>query len=88
MRCFACGDHIPFWGERCPVCGEEKTRMQATRILGMGCMLACVVFGAMQAGWVGAIVVGLAGVVIWVLIEFVWNRLLRSKRKRKVKSDS
>ncbi len=87
MRCFACGDHIPYWGERCPYCGEEKTRMQAIRILGIGCMLACGVIGYVRAGWGGAIGVGLSGIVIWACIEYVWNHLMR-KRKRKVKQES
>jgi hypothetical protein len=84
MRCFACGEHVPYWGERCPVCGEEKTKMQAIRILGMGCMLACAVIGWVRDGWVGSLGVGLAGVVMWICIEVIWNRLVR-KRKRKTK---
>jgi hypothetical protein len=82
MRCFACGDPISFWGERCPFCGEEKSALQATRMLGIGLMLACAVFGWLRDGWAGAIGLGLAGAVIWACIEVIWNRLMR-KRKHK-----
>ena len=84
MRCLACAEHIPFWGENCPFCGEEKTRMQAIRILGLGFVLAGVIIGAVRDGWFGAIAVGLAGGIMWVCIEVIWDRLVR-KRKRKKK---
>jgi len=45
MRCFECGEHIPFWGEQCPVCGEDKTQMHATRLLGAACVVSFFIFG-------------------------------------------
>jgi hypothetical protein len=84
MRCVACGDPISFWGEKCQFCGEEKSPLQATRILGILCMLGFAIIGWVKAGWLGAIGVGLVGAVIWASIEVVWNRLMR-KRKRKTK---
>ena len=82
MRCLACGDHVPFWGGRCPFCGEEKTPLQATRMLGLATMLAGAVSGGLHGGWVGGIAGGIAGGLIWAGIEGAWNRLVKTRKRQ------
>jgi len=84
MRCSGCGDHVPYWGERCPFCGREKTLLQGFRILGAGCVFIGIAVGTYRAGFGGLIVGGMAGGVFWASIEIVWNHLMKArKRKRK-----
>jgi hypothetical protein len=82
MRCFLCGDPAPFWGERCPSCGHDKTVLQVLRMVGGACLLGGAGAGAWQGGFLGALVGGLTGGVFWIAIEVISNQLARQRLKR------
>jgi hypothetical protein len=83
MRCPGCGDHVPFWGERCPFCGREKVLLQGIRILGIGFLLAGCIFGGVRGGILGALFGGVFGGLVWGWFEFTYNHFTRRRRKSK-----
>lgn len=60
MRCFNCGQHVPFWGEACPCCGTDKSMVQSVRIISVLCLIAgCWVgfrFWSMEGFFIGGII--------------------------------
>jgi hypothetical protein len=82
MRCSRCKDHVPFWGERCPYCGREKTLLQGLRMLGAGLVFIGCVVGGWKAGIGGFFVGGITGGIFWASIEIVWNHLMKTSKKK------
>lgn len=42
MKCAGCNKNVPFWGDACPFCGEDKSEAQSIRVLALlGILAAC-----------------------------------------------
>ncbi len=64
MLCSSCEKNIPFWGETCPYCGQDKSSDQSIRLLALGCVLAVCGFGFLLGGYPGLALSGALGVLI------------------------
>ena len=69
LPCFGCGKKVPFWGETCPFCGDDKYMCQSVRVFSVGCFVGGLVIGAVFAGMSGFFIGGLFGLALFVAIE-------------------
>ena len=69
ISCFNCGNRVPFWGETCPFCGQEKTSCQAVRLVSVTCIVAGLIIGLVLRGMLGFFIGGLIGLLVFAVIE-------------------
>jgi len=81
VSCFGCGNRVPFWGENCPHCGDEKTVCQSVRIASVTSLVGGLILGAIFGGMGGFFIGGLIGLVLFAAIEQAATYLAKKRRR-------
>ncbi len=71
MRCFRCGEAMPFLGEQCPYCGGDKSGRQTTRLAA----LVLIAVGFAPGIWQGKFWLFFFGGIIGCLLAYGAERL-------------
>jgi hypothetical protein len=77
IRCLACGKRLPFWGEQCEYCGQEKAMAQSIKAVAFLAIIGGFVVGYLFGGAGGFLLGGIIGVAVFVGIELFADRAFR-----------
>jgi hypothetical protein len=83
MKCSSCSETIPFWGVKCPYCGNDKAADQSRFMLVCISPVGCAVIGWFIRGYWGLA----AGGILGALAGYGIYKIITSDSK-KPKSDS
>ena len=79
IRCFGCGRRLPFWGERREFCGHDKSTSQSLKAVSFVALGGGFLVGYMYGGPGGFLLGGVIGVVAFVGIELLVERLVKKR---------